>query len=78
MIFITGAKGYLGSHLCSHLDSKGYVYTSFSHKELDLTNQSKVINLIPEKSTIIHLAANLPKNDADYKKEKFNQTNCKT
>ena len=75
MIIVTGSKGYLGRYLCSNLDSKGLNYESYSHKELDLSDKYSVKKTIPEKSTIVHLAANLPKNNNDYKKDKFNQIN---
>lgn len=41
-LFITGANGFVGSHLAAYLNSKDYNLLTPSHKELDLLNESEV------------------------------------
>lgn len=59
-IFITGANGFVGSHLKEYLNNLYYEYVLFtpSSKELDLANEEVVDNYISSNNIdiIIHLA----------------------
>jgi GDP-L-fucose synthase len=58
-ILITGFSGMVGGNLSSHLNHSSNIYLTPSSKELNLENQSSVLNYFNyhRPNTIIHLAA---------------------
>jgi GDP-L-fucose synthase len=57
-IFITGASGFLGTHLTTHLNQQGHEVTGVSSKECDLTNPSSLERYNQTRwDQIYHLAA---------------------
>ena len=55
-IFVAGHKGLVGSAIIRKLISQGYKNILFEkRKNLDLTNQSQVLNYIKKKKTRIYL-----------------------
>ena len=55
MILLTGANGFIGSHLRKHLDCVTVDYTNSDYNG-DLSN-TDFVNALPEVDTVIHLAA---------------------
>jgi GDP-L-fucose synthase len=58
-LLLTGSSGFLGKHVTSVLNEQNIFYLSPSSKELDLTNESSVMNYfeINRPNKIIHMAA---------------------
>jgi GDP-L-fucose synthase len=57
-ILVTGATGFLGTHLCAHLRAQGHAVTSLGSKDCDLTMQGSLDRYNHTKwDQIYHLAA---------------------
>lgn len=56
-VFVTGATGFLGAHLCRGLNDKGYEVTAVGSKECDLTKYESLKKFDDKFDLIFHLAA---------------------
>lgn len=58
-VLVTGANGQLGQDLCQCLEAAGWSYSSYTSKELDITNQKQVREIIARDhpDVIYHCAA---------------------
>lgn len=60
-ILITGASGFLGTHLCKRLEKEGHKIIKISSSQCDLTKENSLFSFMKEKNItldeIIHLAA---------------------
>jgi len=60
-ILVTGASGFLGAHLCRHLENAGHKLAKISSKECDLTHDGSLAKFLKGKegifAQIYHLAA---------------------
>ncbi|MGK7933105.1 MAG: NAD-dependent epimerase/dehydratase family protein [Microcystaceae cyanobacterium] len=57
-ILVTGATGFLGTHLCNQLTEQGHEITKINSKNCDLTQENSLPSFTTEKyDQIFHLAA---------------------
>lgn len=68
-ILITGADGFLGSHLCQLLKNDNI---KFQKTSVDITDRNKIRKRIKNIETIIHLAGNVRKKSQDVAEKHFN------
>lgn len=59
-VLVTGAKGFIGSHLCDALDKKGYNVVDLG--KADIRDFKKILRIFKKEKpdTVFHLAALLP------------------
>lgn len=67
-ILVTGATGYLGSHVLANLEGKRMSYVATSRRDCDLTDIGAVRTMLRriEPSVIIHCAAMVPQSASAY------------
>lgn len=70
-ILITGADGFLGSHVCQLLKNNSIKFQKTSYKDLDVTNKDEVERKVRNIETIIHLAGNVRKKSQDTAEKHF-------
>lgn len=70
-ILVTGAKGQLGSDICSYLTGKGFSVVGVDISDFDLTDKDAVIENVKKinPTTIIHCAAYVAVDKAEEDKE---------
>jgi GDP-L-fucose synthase len=56
-VFVTGATGFLGTHLCKALVDEGYDVTAIGSKDCDLTKKESLYAYKEKYDLIFHLAA---------------------
>lgn len=67
-ILVTGANGYLGSHVLSKLREKGQPTVALTRQDCDLTDEIAVRTVLDriKPRVLIHCAAEVPKSSAAY------------